>query len=153
MGGGAADGGVAGSGVAGGGATCGGATGGSAADGGAMGGDTTDVEACLRPSPALTDAPTMAVSQHESSGHGARFFTAREASRLMGFPESFIIPGHPNRDHGQQALEDYQRYYHQIGNAVCPPVVCAIAQPLLLALGISAETSPDHALAKGLSAQ
>ena len=67
---------------------------------------------------------------------GARFYTAREAARIMGFPESFIIPGHPTHEHGPKAHDAYARSYHQIGNAVCPPVVQAVAEPMLKALGV-----------------
>ena len=69
-------------------------------------------------------------------GDGARFFTAREAARLMGFPESFTIPGHPDQARGGKPYERHLRFYHQIGNSVCPPVVRAIAEPLLAALEI-----------------
>jgi len=69
----------------------------------------------------------------DDEGNGARFFTAREATRLMGFPESFLIPGRPDA-RGGKPYEHHLRYYHQIGNAVCPPVVRAIAEPLLAAL-------------------
>ena len=69
-----------------------------------------------------------------STGRGARFYTAREAARIMGFPDSFVVPGHPTREHGSMAYDAYTRFYHQIGNAVCPPVVKAIAKPILEAL-------------------
>ena len=52
----------------------------------------------------------------------------------MGFPDSFVVPGHPTREHGSMAYDAYTRFYHQIGNAVCPPVVKAIAEPILEAL-------------------
>jgi len=69
---------------------------------------------------------------------GARFFTAREAARLMGFPESFVIPGHP-QGNGKD-FEMHFRFYHQIGNAVCPPVINAVAAPMLTALGLRQST-------------
>lgn len=50
-----------------------------------------------------------------------RFFTHRECARLMGFPEDFRI----------DANVDPNRFYHQIGNAVCPPVVQAIVARFL----------------------
>lgn len=59
-----------------------------------------------------------------------RFLTPRECARLMGFPDSFQIPAvHDERGRG--------RFYHQIGNAVCPPVIQAVGARLLHALGSS----------------
>lgn len=49
-----------------------------------------------------------------------RFLTKRECARVMGFPESFLIPP-----------ADNHRFYHQIGNAVCPPVISAIGEKML----------------------
>eukprot|EP00928_Gymnodinium_smaydae_P060457 TRINITY_DN4412_c0_g2_i1.p1 TRINITY_DN4412_c0_g2~~TRINITY_DN4412_c0_g2_i1.p1 ORF type:complete len:496 (+),score=113.59 TRINITY_DN4412_c0_g2_i1:124-1488(+) len=58
-----------------------------------------------------------------------RFFTRRECARLMGFPEThaFANANGPNRA------------YRQFGNAVCPPLIQAVARNLLLSLGL------DHA--------
>merc|ERR1711956_77301 len=50
-----------------------------------------------------------------------RFFTPRECARLQGFPESFRIEGKRNPN----------RWYHQCGNAVAPPIVAAIAFQIL----------------------
>lgn len=86
-------------------------------------------------------APTITSSYHnvssfttkyiyeESNGRMRqlpRFLTERECARLMGFPESFII------------LED-TTFYHQIGNAVCPPVIEAIGQLIMDALAIASK--------------
>ncbi|KAJ3332867.1 hypothetical protein HDU76_012791 [Blyttiomyces sp. JEL0837] len=59
------------------------------------------------------------------NGH-ARFYSPRECARIMGFPESFIIDKSrfPNT------------FYHQIGNAVCPPVIQAVTDRILAALEI-----------------
>lgn len=46
-----------------------------------------------------------------------RRFSSREAARLQGFPEDFILCP--------------ERPYHMIGNAVAPPVIAMIAAPLL----------------------
>jgi hypothetical protein len=54
----------------------------------------------------------------------------------MGFPEWFRVDldfglasgGGASRKH---AAVDGNRFYTQIGNAVCPPVVTALAEPLL----------------------
>mmetsp|Transcript_31824 Transcript_31824/g.46826 ORF Transcript_31824/g.46826 Transcript_31824/m.46826 type:complete len:485 (+) Transcript_31824:33-1487(+) len=67
--------------------------------------------------------------------HSARFYTGREAARIMGFPDSYIVPGCPTPVDGK-AYNAYQRFYRQIGNAVCPPVVKAVAECILKAMGI-----------------
>jgi DNA (cytosine-5)-methyltransferase 1 len=144
-------------------------------------------------------------SQSESSRSGRpRFLTERECARLMGFPESFVLPTQPpayrdevfvprcllpltistdcqtqeelnsgsNLSHSEKTeSSDYQvnnnsvqgfdkgihftshaksntapkssvrddaqglnRLYHQLGNAVCPPVIKSIAEQMLWAL-------------------
>jgi site-specific DNA-cytosine methylase len=77
-------------------------------------------------------------------GEGARFYTAREATRLMGFPESFRIPGHPTPEHGGPAYEAHERYFRQIGNAVCPPVVEAVARQMLRALNVQFQVHEEE---------
>lgn len=77
---------------------------------------------------------TVAEGAQEAAAEGAqapaalppppRFFTERECCRLQGFDDSFKIG-----DHGQ-----VHRFYHCIGNAVCPPVVCEIGKAALRAL-------------------
>ena len=79
---------------------------------------------------------TRAAMGAEAVCAGARFYTGREAARIMGFPESFMVPGYPTREHGSKAYDAYVRFYHQIGNAVCPPVISALAEPILRALEI-----------------
>ena len=74
-------------------------------------------------------------SEFVVDGSGVRFYTCREALRLMGFPESWAVAGWPNGDRGGKALEAYQRSYRQIGNAVCPPVITAIAREVMRAAG------------------
>jgi DNA-cytosine methyltransferase len=59
-----------------------------------------------------------------------RFLTPRECARLMGFPDSFIIPDE-NSEKGRGL------FYKQIGNAVCPPVIEAIGRQILISLGMS----------------
>ena len=56
-----------------------------------------------------------------------RYLRPRECARLMGFPDSFVIPG-------IDCPESCQWFYRQIGNAVCPPVVQSIASNMLRAL-------------------
>jgi DNA (cytosine-5)-methyltransferase 1 len=72
----------------------------------------------------------MVGSQFVRSGNGWRRFSAREAARLQGFPESFELCS--------------QRAYHMIGNAVAPPVVAMIVAPLLLQMNyLNGESSSD----------
>ena len=51
-----------------------------------------------------------------------RTLTPREAARLQGFPEDFIIP-----------VSDVQAY-KQFGNSVCVPVIKALSQQIYLYL-------------------
>ena len=53
----------------------------------------------------------------------ARSITVREAARLQGFPENFIIP-----------VSDTQAY-KQFGNSVAVPVIHAIAEEIVKILG------------------
>ncbi|ORY29865.1 S-adenosyl-L-methionine-dependent methyltransferase [Rhizoclosmatium globosum] len=53
-----------------------------------------------------------------------RFYSPRECARIMGFPESYRL------DH----VKNEGTLYHQLGNAVCPPVVEAIARKVIEAL-------------------
>ena len=55
-----------------------------------------------------------------------RFYTPRECARLMGFPEAFRVGESANRNH----------WYHQCGNAVCPPVIAAIMAAVQGALDV-----------------
>ncbi len=55
--------------------------------------------------------------------YSVRLITPREAARLQGFPESYVLP----KEHEKQV-------YKQIGNSVAVPVVSRIAQNILAAL-------------------
>lgn len=57
-----------------------------------------------------------------------RFLTPRECTRLMGFPDDFVVPD--NKDKVATA-----HYYQAIGNAVCPIVIASIAKELIASLG------------------
>lgn len=57
-----------------------------------------------------------------------RFLTPRECCRIQGFPESFEIP--------LANLAQLGRFYVQIGNAVCPPVIQSIGEQMLELLEI-----------------
>lgn len=56
----------------------------------------------------------------EQKGKNPRKLTAREAARLQGFPDEFIIP-----------VSNTQAY-KQFGNSVCVPVIQAVAQQMKL---------------------
>lgn len=51
-----------------------------------------------------------------------RFFTPRECLRFQGFPEAFKIP---------ERQDLISQFYRQIGNAVSPPCVAAVAETIL----------------------
>ncbi|KAJ3254754.1 hypothetical protein HDU77_003950 [Chytriomyces hyalinus] len=83
--------------------------------------------------PKLSDASTNSPTIHEDSSllsqpqlyERLRFYSPRECARIMGFPESYVL------DH----CKTPGTLYHQIGNAVCPPVIAAIATNVLIAIG------------------
>ncbi|CAD7954649.1 unnamed protein product [Amoebophrya sp. A25] len=75
-------------------------------------------------SPLATPAATSSNPSGDEPQTRPRFFTLRECARLQGFPESFIIENKRN----------LHRWYHQCGNAVCPPVVAKIAKQMLRTL-------------------
>eukprot|EP00747_Dinoflagellata_sp_TGD_P010615 gnl/TRDRNA2_/TRDRNA2_119985_c2_seq1.p1 gnl/TRDRNA2_/TRDRNA2_119985_c2~~gnl/TRDRNA2_/TRDRNA2_119985_c2_seq1.p1 ORF type:complete len:351 (-),score=38.57 gnl/TRDRNA2_/TRDRNA2_119985_c2_seq1:209-1153(-) len=56
-------------------------------------------------------------AEEETKRH-PRYFTPRECCRLMGFPEWYKITNE-------------KRLYHELGNAVCPPVIKAIMEGVL----------------------
>jgi len=68
----------------------------------------------------------------EQKNSNPRKLTPREAARLQGFPEYFILP-----------KSDTQAY-KQFGNSVAVPVVSAIAQEILLTLEDMIETNKKH---------
>lgn len=72
------------------------------------------------------------VAPRGDAGCRPRFFTPRECARIMGFGEQHVI-GNPNSPN---------RAYHQLGNAVCPPLVEAIARSLVTSLGLAAGSGP-----------
>eukprot|EP00566_Odontella_aurita_P012972 CAMPEP_0113528980 /NCGR_PEP_ID=MMETSP0015_2-20120614/2141_1 /TAXON_ID=2838 /ORGANISM="Odontella" /LENGTH=460 /DNA_ID=CAMNT_0000427563 /DNA_START=129 /DNA_END=1511 /DNA_ORIENTATION=+ /assembly_acc=CAM_ASM_000160 len=53
-----------------------------------------------------------------------RYLTPRECTRLMGFPEDFIVPTHED-------AKATNKYYHAIGNAVCPPLISVLGMELM----------------------
>jgi len=70
-------------------------------------------------------------------GSRPRLLTQRECARLQGFPESFRI------DH---CAAQHMAWYKRIGNAVSVPIVAAVADALLVALGKS-DTSAQRGCA------
>ncbi|QMT98254.1 DNA (cytosine-5-)-methyltransferase [Mycoplasma tullyi] len=65
------------------------------------------------------DGSEILIEQHNKN---PRKITPREAARLQGFPENYIIP-----------VSDTQAY-KQFGNSVCVPVIKAIAQQIIATL-------------------
>ena len=61
-----------------------------------------------------------------------RFLSPRECARLMGFPDSFNL--------GLADEREISATYRQLGNAVCPPVVQAVAARVLEALSMGPES-------------
>ena len=69
-----------------------------------------------------TSQPTADIARTARAlGVWPRLYTERECLRLQGFPEEFQVAGKG-------------KHYVQIGNAVCPLVIQAIARQMLLAL-------------------
>ena len=61
-----------------------------------------------------------------------RRFSPRECARLMGFPNSFCLPPIIQSQSPKQLLmSHYKQQYRMLGNAVCPPLICAIAGAIL----------------------
>ena len=59
-------------------------------------------------------------SPPEVRGRRPRYYTVREAARLQGFPETFHV--------------DPERGYHELGNAVVPPLVRSVGEAVLVAM-------------------
>lgn len=75
-------------------------------------------------------------------GRTPRRLTPRECARLMGFPDSFLIP-----------VSDTQAY-RQFGNSVVVPMVADLAKSLVLQLSLfqsAKDESPNSAMAKSPS--
>ncbi len=66
--------------------------------------------------------------------------------RLQGFPESFQIPNCSNDNHSDSTKQHRQRisqFYRQVGNAVSPPCVTAVAKESVERLFLSCSGSVD----------
>jgi len=68
-----------------------------------------------------------------ASPHHPRRFSVRECARIMGFPNSFKFCG-KNQSTGEMAYR--KMVYRMLGNAVCPPLVAALAGSVLEAAHI-----------------
>lgn len=77
-----------------------------------------------------------------------RRFSARECARLMGFPNSYIlIPQKQNQ--GRMAY--FKQFYRMFGNAVCPPLIAALAGCVLERIELSDfDSNPIDWIEKGL---
>ena len=75
-----------------------------------------------------------------------RNLTAREAARIMGFPDSYEFKGRRTTMSWEKNLSQY----NQIGNAVCPPVATALGYSIIKALNseqsISGSSKVLHSL-------
>ena len=67
--------------------------------------------------------------------HNPRRLTARECSRLMGFPDLLYDLGVPAKtpDSNDYPAGNvwFKAHYRMLGNAVCPPIICAIGGAIL----------------------
>jgi len=99
-----------------------------------------------------------------------RFLTKRECAALMGFPPGFLLPdpqeppqaetsggraapsanepAPQNRSSVKRRVVGEREAYKQLGNSVCPPVIQAVAERMLEAMGIAsrAEGPSKHSL-------
>eukprot|EP00405_Crypthecodinium_cohnii_P022319 CAMPEP_0206476802 /NCGR_PEP_ID=MMETSP0324_2-20121206/34953_1 /ASSEMBLY_ACC=CAM_ASM_000836 /TAXON_ID=2866 /ORGANISM="Crypthecodinium cohnii, Strain Seligo" /LENGTH=590 /DNA_ID=CAMNT_0053952543 /DNA_START=48 /DNA_END=1821 /DNA_ORIENTATION=- len=83
---------------------------------------------------------TQLVPGGEEEDASPRRYSSRECARLQGFPESFSY----------QACEGPRAWYRLIGNAVSPPVVCALGASLLSAYKHADKKCPCPGLAAAL---
>lgn len=61
-----------------------------------------------------------------------RRFSPRECARLMGFPATaYQLPSLSERKAGQGEIAFCKQHYRMLGNAVCPPLVAALAGAVL----------------------
>ena len=96
---------------------------------------TLPPQPCTVP-PSRSTAPPPSTSEivaevSTSTAPPPRFFSPRECARLMGFPERFPLP----------VAEGVG--YRLLGNAVCPPLVGAIAAAIAHALDTDADCAPS----------
>ena len=80
-----------------------------------------DVTALPIPAELSTTSPAGPKAHQPQASAAPRFYTERECARLMGFPEAYRLTG--------------GKLYAQLGNAVCPQIVHAVARAMLVAMG------------------
>ena len=68
-----------------------------------------------------------------SAPHPPRRFSVRECARIMGFPNNFKFSA-IRPDQGEMAHK--KAGYRMVGNAVCPPLIAALAGSVLNAAGV-----------------
>lgn len=77
-----------------------------------------------------------------SSPHMPRRFSVRECARIMGFPNSYEFCG-IKPEQGEMAHR--KEGYRMIGNAVCPPLIAALAGRVLEVVGVEMRKgTPDE---------
>ena len=73
--------------------------------------------------------------------HPPRRLSVRECARIMGFPNTFAFPGiRP----GQGEMAHIKEGYRMIGNAVCPPLIAALAGRVLDVAGVEMQGRDDE---------
>lgn len=81
------------------------------------------------------DSPSLAIPASFQSNflhpYRHRNLTAREAARLMSFPDAFVFRGKRTA----MSWEKHLSQYNQIGNAVCPLVSEALGRACIAAIG------------------
>jgi DNA (cytosine-5)-methyltransferase 1 len=73
--------------------------------------------------------PASGTNMDTAVSANPRRFTPRECARIMGFPESYVLPEKKREDQGEMART--KELYRMLGNAVCPPMIAAIAGAVL----------------------
>lgn len=73
--------------------------------------------------------PALSCSDVTTFSANPRRFTPRECARIMGFPEAYVLPD--SKDPAQGAMSRTKELYCMLGNAVCPPMIAAIAGAVL----------------------
>ncbi|CAB9527907.1 Modification methylase [Seminavis robusta] len=66
-----------------------------------------------------------------ANANNPRRFSPRECIRLMGFPASYQLPSKPPQDSVQGDRAFLKEHYRMAGNAVCPPLIAALAGAVL----------------------
>ena len=81
------------------------------------------------------------------SPHPPRRFSVRECARIMGFPNEFKFI---DARQGQGEMAYRKQCYRMLGNAVCPPLVAALAGSVLDAAGVKMDRDQISWTQRGL---